>query len=83
MTTPARRSTMYSLGSFVRHLVRGFTQDVEAQRTVVRHDVREQVREGEGGGRVTLRRTTIEEIEVDRAAGRGGPGPIGDAPGPK
>lgn len=81
MTSPSRRSTMYNLGSFVRHLVRGFTEDVGPQRRVVRHEVQEQVREGEGGGRVTLRRTTIDEVEIDPGTGGGPSG--GAGPGPK
>lgn len=72
---------MYNLGSFVRHLVRGFTEDVGPQRRVVRHEVQEQVREGEGGGRVTLRRTTIDEVEIDPGPGAGPSG--GAGPGPK
>lgn len=82
MASP-QRSTMYNLGSFVRHLVRGFTQDVGPRPTVVRHEVQEQVREGEGGARVTLRRTTIEEIEVSPARGEGAGPAEGGPAGPK
>lgn len=51
-----------SLGKFFGHLKRGFTEDVsrrEVSRTVEHED-----REGPDGTRVTLRRTTIEEMEV-------------------
>ena len=67
---------MYNLGSFVRHLVKGFTEDVGPRRQVVRHEVQEQVGESQGGGRVTLRRTTIDEVEINPAGG-GGPAPGG------
>jgi hypothetical protein len=61
---------MYNLGAFVRHVVKGFTHDVGTPgRQVVRHDVQEQVGTAEGGGKVTLRRTTIDEVEIDRGAG--------------
>jgi hypothetical protein len=78
MTSPIRRSTMYNLGAFVRHLVKGFTQDIGPERRVVREEVREQVHEAEDGGRVTLRRTIIEEVEIDpRRTSGGGAGNMG------
>lgn len=60
---------MYNLGAFVRHVVRGFTADLsEPQRQVVRREVQEQVHQT-GAGKVTLRRTTIEEVEIERGGG--------------
>ena len=53
-----------SLGKFFGHLKRGFTEDVSPERHEVSRRVEEETREGEDGKRLTLRRTTIEEIEV-------------------
>lgn len=53
-----------SLGKFFGHLKRGFTEDVSASKHEVSRTVEEEEREGPDGRRVTLRRTTIEEMEV-------------------
>ncbi len=73
-----RKSISRCLGEFVGHIVHGVRADLrtdEPQRREVRREVEE--REGELGGRkVTLRRTTIEEIEMEsgpRADTDGGP----------
>ena len=56
---PSRDKTlMRSLGEFFGHIVRGIRTDPARRRTVVRHETEEQPR-----GPITLRRTTIDEIE--------------------
>lgn len=66
----AKRSMMFRLGQFVGGVARGVTAPVDGktqkdktQKKVLRHDVQEQTRL-EPDGTVTLRRTTIEEVEV-------------------
>lgn len=51
---------MRNLGEFVGHIVKGAKSDLDKRKHVVRHDVEEQQRD-DG---ITLRRTTIEEIEI-------------------
>lgn len=62
-----RKSISRCLGEFVGHIVHGVKGEIrpdEAQRREVRREVEE--REGEVDGRkVTLRRTVIEEIEME------------------
>jgi hypothetical protein len=53
------KSLMRNLGEFVGHIVRGVRRDPARRTHVVRKDVQEQQRD-DG---ITLRRTTIEEIE--------------------
>ena len=58
----ANKSLARSLGEFVGHIVRGVKSKPEPKDKVVRrHDVEEEQR-----GDVTLRRTTIEEIEFKK-----------------
>lgn len=57
---------MRCLGEFVGHIVHGVKADVELTRHVTRHEIEEETREV-GNQKVTLRRTTIEEIEIDSA----------------
>lgn len=59
-----RKSLMRSLGEFFGHIAHGFRADVRADRHVVKHEVEERT-EDTARGTVTLRRTTIEEVEVD------------------
>ena len=54
-----RKSIMRNLGEFFGHIVRGVRTDPTKRKQVIRKDVEE-----EKHGDVTLRRTTIEEIEV-------------------
>lgn len=54
-----------SLGEFVGHIWRGVTGDVSRDKREVKRTVEEEERETEHG-KVTLRRTTIEEIEFER-----------------
>jgi len=56
---------MRSLGEFVGHVWKGVKTDPEREKQVLRHDVEEDQRETPEG-RVTLRRTTIEEMEIER-----------------
>ena len=50
---------MRQLGEFVGHIVAGIRADPKANRTIVSKRVEEEQR-----GKIVLRRTTIEEIEV-------------------
>lgn len=61
----ARNSLWFRLGQFVGGVARGVKTPIEpAPRSrVVRHDVEEQTVRDKGAA-ITLRRTTIEEIEV-------------------
>ena len=53
------KTMMRSLGEFVGHIVHAVRRDPAPQRTVLNRTVEEEHR-----GNVTLRRTTVEEIEV-------------------
>jgi len=54
-----------SLGRFFGHLAHGFTADVSGEKTQeLSRTVEEEQRETPDGKSVTLRRTTIEEVEV-------------------
>lgn len=67
------RSLARSLGLFVGHIIRGVKTDTSERdrRTSDRRtDTREERALGPDGERVTLRRTVIEEIEVEPADGR-------------
>ena len=55
------KSLMRYLGEFVGHIVRGVKSDPSKRTQVVRKEIEEEQR-----GNMTLRRTTIEEIEVTR-----------------
>jgi len=50
---------MRNLGEFVGHIVKGAKTDPAKRKRVVRHDTEQEQR-----GDITLRRTTIEEIEI-------------------
>lgn len=67
---------MRSLGEFVGHIVRGVKAPADspetADSTVVKHDVKEAVQDTPAG-RVTLRRTTVEEIRIEPMEGRDAP----------
>jgi hypothetical protein len=75
------KSLMRSLGEFFGHIVRGVRTPVENTpgRREVRREVEEETRDTPSG-KVTLRRTTIEEVEYrpdgDRTTG-GGKEPTG------
>ncbi len=51
---------MRSLGEFVGHIVKAVTTDPAARRTVLNKTTQQEKR-----GAITLRRTTVEEIEID------------------
>ncbi|MHC4976530.1 MAG: hypothetical protein ACYTF7_07975 [Planctomycetota bacterium] len=60
----AKRSLMHNLGSFFGHIARGITTPVDRQSKVeVRRETEERASLDPQGQDVTLRRTTIEEIE--------------------
>ncbi len=56
-----------SLGEFVGHIWHSVRGDVSRDRREVRRTVEEEERDTPAG-KVVLRRTTIEEIEIDRDA---------------
>lgn len=61
---PPKKSLMRNLGEFFGHIARGVQTPVGPQRTVVRKEVQEETRETDRGP-VVLRRTVIEEVEVN------------------
>ena len=67
-----RPSIMRSLGQFFGHVIQGAKSDVrkpeDKQRVELKREVEEATRDAPpelGGGKMTVRRTTIEEIEVE------------------
>jgi hypothetical protein len=71
MGTGGKKPLMRALGEFVGHIAKGITTDPSkpaATRQTVRERVEEETRETPEG-KVILRRTTIEEIEVRRDEG--------------
>ena len=59
----ARKGLMRSLGEFVGHIGRAIRTDPARERTEVRRETQVEERDG-AEGKVILRRTTIEEMEV-------------------
>lgn len=57
-----------AVGRFFGHLWGAVKSDPAKDRTELKREVEEQPATGPNGERVTLRRTTIEEIEVERRA---------------
>ncbi|MFG0307544.1 MAG: hypothetical protein ACF8Q5_15185 [Phycisphaerales bacterium JB040] len=64
---PKKPSLLRSLGQFTGHIVSGITtkpgDPAKPQRTETNREVEEETRTTEDGRTVTLRRTTIEEVE--------------------
>lgn len=60
MPDAKKKSLMRNLGEFVGHIVKGAKSDPSRRKYVIRKDAEEQQRD-DG---ITLRRTTIEEIEI-------------------
>lgn len=60
MAKKTNKSLMRNLGEFVGHIVKGAKSDPAKRKQVIRKDVTEEKRDG-----ITLRRTTIEEIEMN------------------
>jgi hypothetical protein len=72
MADPKNKSIMRSLGEFCGHVWKGVTSDPSkggSQKRVVRHDVEERDASDEQN-RITLRKTTIEEVEIEPREGR-------------
>ncbi|MEO1128932.1 MAG: hypothetical protein AAFX05_04390 [Planctomycetota bacterium] len=65
MVDEQRKSIARSVGEFFGHIWKGVTTDVSAERQVLRTEVEEEQHEAQGK-KVTLRRTTIEEIETEQ-----------------
>lgn len=72
MPDEPRKSIARSFGEFVGHIIHGIRSDVTEKRTRERLVLNEEVVEDgpldSAAGKVTLRRTTIEEVEIDRPA---------------
>jgi hypothetical protein len=69
VTPPTRKSLMRSLGEFVGHLWFAARTDPSRYPDRRKHELRREVQEEQGetpAGKVTLRRTTVEEVEVER-----------------
>lgn len=79
MADPPRHSLMYNLGAFFGNIVKGAKTDVSTRRHEVSRQVKEETRQTKDG-LVTLRRTTIEEVEVRPPVP--GPGSATDGPRP-
>ena len=62
---PASKSLARSLGEFVGHIVKAVRNEPRDKRVVINKTTRQERR-----GNVTLRRTTIEEIEVAKPRNR-------------
>ncbi len=63
MTPERKKSLMRNLGEFLGHITRAIRTDpAKNEPTIVRKDVEEENR-----GNITLRRTTIEEVEITKA----------------
>lgn len=58
-----KKPLMRCVGEFFGHVLKGATTDVSKHKKVIKH---EEHIEQSPDGKVTLRRTTIEEIEVQR-----------------
>ncbi len=68
MNDPEKKPLARSLGEFFGHILKGVKTDPAADRPVARQVVRQSVEEEQRDtpqGKVTIRRTTIEEIEVN------------------
>ena len=61
MSVEKKKSLMRNLGAFFGHIVKAVKTEPSEKRTVVRKTVEE-----ESHGDITLRRTTIEEIEFKK-----------------
>lgn len=61
---PPPKSLLRNLGEFFGHIWRGVKTDPCRNRRVLSRTVEEQTRDTDSGP-ITLRRTTIEEIEID------------------
>ncbi len=65
MTNSENKPLMRSLGEFVGHIVKAVKNEPRGKRVVINKTTRQERR-----GNVTLRRTTIEEIEVAKPRNR-------------
>ncbi len=61
MTSSENKPLMRSLGEFVGHIVKAVKNEPKGRRVVLNKTSRQEHR-----GNITLRRTTIEEIEVNK-----------------
>jgi hypothetical protein len=70
MTSEKPKSLMHNLGEFFGHIAKGVKADSAAptaQKQEVRREVEEREEIAPDGRKVTVRRTTIEEIEINEA----------------
>lgn len=64
MTKRSDKSIARSLGEFVGHIYKGFTTDPAKHTHQVSRKTESETRDTPSG-KVTLRRTTIEEVDID------------------
>lgn len=64
---PDKKSLMRNLGEFFGHIAKGVRSDPARETREVRREVEEREETGPDGQRITVRRTTVEEIEIDHA----------------
>lgn len=66
MSEQKSKSLMRNLGQFFGHIAKGVKADAAPHRRKqeVRRQVEEREERGPAGERITLRRTTIEEVEI-------------------
>lgn len=65
MSKPPPKSLSRSLGEFFGHIWHGVKADPASQRRILKREVEEETTPTAEGS-ITLRRTTIEEVEVRR-----------------
>ncbi|HZW10485.1 MAG TPA: hypothetical protein VFF69_11330 [Phycisphaerales bacterium] len=66
MAEPKPKSLMHNLGQFFGHVAKGIKapSGPRPQTHEVRREVEEREETGPAGERITVRRTTVEEIEI-------------------
>lgn len=70
MTSGDKKSLARSLGEFFGHIAKGVKTPAAGEKVELSRSVEERETTDDQGRKVTLRRTTIEEIEVERETDR-------------
>jgi len=73
MSPSQRKSLMRNLGEFFGHVTRALRSDPGTRKRVLDRSIEQDERQTDGG-KVTLRRTTVEEIEFEPMERRDGVG---------
>lgn len=75
MSDRPKKTLARNLGEFVGNVLSGFREDVTPKRTsdrlVLKEEVVEDAPAETAAGKVTLRRTVVEEVEIERPRGSG------------